>query len=645
MFIKYSTGQIPPKKSRGKESELEPEPVKKKTASRIVVKMKVTLSADDNIITDDLDAALELAKSISLTEAEEAQSSRKKLGRRSSRGVTIQDTPSTPKPKLATSKPKLKGAQSLTPAEKEVADIMQALKERNKTSKRQPGTKGSSEGISIVPGVPDESIVVFATSSERTGTKPRVPDKENDITEENVILEWGSEQESKYSEEDKLDNEEKDDKEGDADDEGDDHISDTQDTDDEDDETESDEDEIYKYKIRVRKDEDEEILNAEAEYSIKGDAEESDVAKADAEKTEEAKDDYKKAELPLTSSILSMYSCFGDQFLKISSDTSLVGIVKDTTNAEISSLLDIKIQFEVRVPTSVISEPIVLTPVQETSSATPVTVLPFPSVSTTPPAPQQTTTPIPLPPIITDAPTITIAIPESDALSVVQLRVAKLEKDVSELKNVDHFAATMATLKSQVSTVVDNYLGSKLGDALQKALQKHSEDLIQKRFVKPAPESSKVKTPTVNLEKGSEKSALEILKTKKEQAEKQKTPKFTIKSTDNATLKELYHALMEALIEDENVMDKGVDDTVKYYKRKHDDDEDDDDEDPPARPNQASAKELVEEPIAEVVMDDAGEEVVHDDDQPQDASEPKTAKTPNPEWFIQPPRLPTPNPE
>ncbi|GJT42855.1 hypothetical protein Tco_0951570, partial [Tanacetum coccineum] len=38
----------------------------------------------------------------------------------------------------------------------------------------------------------------------------------------------------------------------------------------------------------------------------------------------------------------------------------------------------------------------------------------------------------------------------------------------------------------------------------------------------------------------------------------------------------------------------------------------------------ASAKEPVEESIAEVVMDDAGDDVVHDEDQPQDASKPKT---------------------
>ncbi|GKG09527.1 hypothetical protein Tco_0338273, partial [Tanacetum coccineum] len=103
--------------------------------------------------------------------------------------------------------------------------------------------------------------------------------------------------------------------------------------DDEDAKTESDEDEIYKYKIRMRKDEDVEMSYAEVENSDKG---------------------------------------FGDQFLKLSSDSSLVSTVKDTTDVEINFLLEVKIQSEVphiqspsmlRVPVFVISEPLVLTPV------------------------------------------------------------------------------------------------------------------------------------------------------------------------------------------------------------------------------------------------------------------------------------------
>nr|GEZ31692.1 hypothetical protein [Tanacetum cinerariifolium] len=179
-----------------------------KSSGKRRVKKKVTLSAYDNIISDDLDVALELAKSISKTKVEEAEqarqvhathtrivtkyvpeSAKKKSGGRSSKSVVIQDTPSALKSKLANSKTKLKG----------------------------------------------------------TGIKLGVLDEEKDITEEKV------------------------DKDDDVDDEGNDHISDIQDADDEDVKTKSDKDDIYKYKIRVRKDDDEEMINAKVDDSDKGD--------------------------------------------------------------------------------------------------------------------------------------------------------------------------------------------------------------------------------------------------------------------------------------------------------------------------------------------------------------------------------------
>ncbi|GJS94388.1 hypothetical protein Tco_0801356 [Tanacetum coccineum] len=387
------------------ESEPEPKPARKNTSSKRRVKKKVTLSTDDNIISNDPDAALEI-----MTEHVPESTRRRKSGK-------------------VTSDPPKKG----------------------------------------------------------------------------------DEQDSEYSDDDN-DDVEKDDKDGDADDEGDDHISDTQDVDDEDVKTESDEDDIYKYKIRVRKDEDEEMLNAEVDDSNKGDEEVTDAAKADAEKTSEVKDDAKKTELPPSSSSLSVSSGFGDQFLKLSSDSPLVSTVKDTTDSEINSLLEVKIQSEVphtqspsmlSVPVSVISEPTVL------------------------------------------------------------------------IHKIDLSAEALAALKTQVPSVVDSYLGSKVGDVFQKELKKHTTDLIQKYYLQQIPESSKKQTPTLDLEHGSEKSASGILKIKREQAEKQHTPKFTIKSTDKAALEEydlkstlyqsmhanksfnrnptnhrLYHALMEALIED-----------------------------------------------------------------------------------------------
>ncbi|GJS82453.1 hypothetical protein Tco_0748994 [Tanacetum coccineum] len=168
-----------------------------------------------------------------------------------------------------------------------------------------------------------------------------------------------------------------------------------------------------------------------------------------------------------------------------------------------------------------------------------------------------------------------------------------------------------------VPLVVDKYLGTKLDDALLKTLERYTAYLVEKYFVLPAPESSK--------KQESEKSHKEIIIIKREQEEKKQEPTYNIKLNDKAALEEfdlksalfksmhknksanrnpanyrLYHALMEALIEDENAMDKEVTDTVKDHKRKHDgdDDDDDDDEGPPARLNQgkSSKKRRTKEP-------------------------------------------------
>ncbi|GJZ43443.1 hypothetical protein Tco_0590698 [Tanacetum coccineum] len=587
MFLKYSTGQIPPKNSRGKGSqgkktaytpmadvdvskEFDSKPAKKIPTSRRVVKKKVTISIVDNIILDP-NVALELGKPISLTEASEEEAARQVHATH----VRIV-TKSVPEP--ARRRPS--GAQSLTPEEQEVVDTMQALKESKKTSKRHPGSEGSSKGTGRIPRVPDGSKIISATSNEGIGTKPGVPNeekKDDDDDDKSIDLEMTDDEETV-----------------------DDFIHDDE---------------------QVIDNEDEKMTNAKVEESRKGDAEIYDVAKADAKNIEEIKDDAKKAELPPTTSSLS-----------------------DTTDAEIYSLLDIKIQSEVpyiqspfvlTIPVLVIYMPVVPTPIAEPPSVAPsTTLLPHLSVSTIPPVPHQTTEPIPTPPITTDAPTITTAVPESDALSAVQLRVAKLKKDVSKLKKIDH------------------------------------RDLIQKYFVKPAPESSKIQKPIIDLEQESEKSALEIRKIKKEQAAKQKMQKYTIKSTDKA-------ALRDSLIENENAIDKEIarihkettklDKTwVKYIKRQEEKNQRGKSFQEPISTTKetskgkapskssktgksATAKELVEESIVEVVMDDAvntaGEDVVYDDDKPQYTSEPKTYKTLNQDWFKQPPRPPTLDPE
>ncbi|GKC54125.1 hypothetical protein Tco_1076870 [Tanacetum coccineum] len=165
---------------------------------------------------------------------------------------------------------------------------------------------------------------------------------------------------------------------------------------------------------------------------------------------------------------MSVLSSFGNQFLNLSSDTSLIGTTKECAYIKINSLLDIQIQQEVphiqspfilTLRVSVIPEPTILSPIPEIPIVTPVTtLLPPPSVTNITHVLQQQTTPIPTVPISTAAPTATIV---PDPLLVIVQRVSKLEKDVQELKQVDDSPTILKIIRSQVPAAVDKYLGSK----------------------------------------------------------------------------------------------------------------------------------------------------------------------------------------
>ncbi|GKB63443.1 hypothetical protein Tco_0919629, partial [Tanacetum coccineum] len=286
-----------------------------------------------------------------------------------------------------------------------------------------------------------------------------------------------------------------------------------------------DSDDIYKYRINVRKNADTEIKDAEKTINI----------------TKET------TEQPLTSSSFSVPYNYGNQFLNLSHNEEIF------------------------------KQPPVLQP-----------TTPIPTTITTQP-------------INTEASAITTAIPEITPFITLQLRVAKLEQDMSEVKKFDHSADVLASIQSQVPPVVDKYLGTKLDDALLKTLERHTADLVEKYSMLPTLESSK--------KQESKKSQEEIIRIKREQEEKNQEPTYTIKSSDQAALEEfdlksalfksmhknksanrnpanyrLYHALIEALIEDGNAMDKEVADTVRDHKRKHDADEG-----PPAGSNQGKS--------------------------------------------------------
>ncbi|GKC44320.1 hypothetical protein Tco_1062042, partial [Tanacetum coccineum] len=250
--------------------------------------------------------------------------------------------------------------------------------------------------------------------------------KEKVTSEANVILDWGSEQESEYSEEDQGDDEnipwestDKDEVKKNDDDTDDDKSINLKQTNDE--ETE---DELIHGEEQVNDNEDEKTSDAKVTDSKKTDEEITDAEKADAQKAEEVKNDVKKAELPPSGS--SLFVSLGFEIPHIQSP------------------------YVLNVHVSVIFEPSVLTPIPETPSAAPATTLLPPSyVSTIPHVPLQSTTPIPTPPITTEAPYVTM-IP--DPLYVVIQRVFVLEKDVKELKEDDNTTTPHASLKRECTS-------------------------------------------------------------------------------------------------------------------------------------------------------------------------------------------------
>ncbi|GKE70153.1 hypothetical protein Tco_1528225, partial [Tanacetum coccineum] len=89
------------------------------------------------------------------------------------------------------------------------------------------------------------------------------------------------------------------------------------------------------------KHDDDEVVDEEKANEEMPDSEKADEEMADAEK-----DNKEKPKLPPSSSSLSLSSDYGNQFLNVSSDVSLVGTVKETSDTEINSLLDIPVQQE-----------------------------------------------------------------------------------------------------------------------------------------------------------------------------------------------------------------------------------------------------------------------------------------------------------
>nr|GEY37016.1 hypothetical protein [Tanacetum cinerariifolium] len=191
--------------------------------------------------------------------------------------------------------------------------------------------------------------------------------------------------------------------------------------------------------INIEETDDDELTESDNEDQEMDDAEKNDEDKVEEEKDidqelalyEQAKDyqvgvlaSKTHKEKPILFVFISSHSVssnYGNKFLISSPERSLMGTVKESVNAKITSMVDVQIQQKMLyVPLAPLHDVLASVVPPTPTMPTPLPILTITTITTT------------------VAPTSTFVDPESKTLSALQLRVSDLEKEVKELKQVNH---------------------------------------------------------------------------------------------------------------------------------------------------------------------------------------------------------------
>ncbi|GKE03233.1 hypothetical protein Tco_1395251 [Tanacetum coccineum] len=211
--------------------------------------------------------------------------------------------------------------------------------------------------------------------------------------------------------------------------------------------------------------------------------------------------------------------------------------------------------------------------------------------------------------------------------SVVQ-RFTELEQAVKELKQVNHSIAILASIKSQVPSVVKDYLGSSLPDAFQKNFLPKFLPQAVKEALEKSPLSLGQSFPLRSIRYSSSGVFFkyELKKILYEKMHKSHS------NLTHVTHQELFDVLAWSMLLDETNMEKGDKPDSVPKKRDRGDDHD---EDPSAGSNQ-------EEPVKELVFEKALDDVEQTFDDKIDTADetqadviPKISKK---DWFKDSPK-------
>ncbi|GJS73407.1 retrovirus-related pol polyprotein from transposon TNT 1-94 [Tanacetum coccineum] len=467
-------------------------------------------------------------------------------------------------------KTKAKGLTILSEVALTGAEQLKLATKRSKTQFYSSHASGSGDGVDTQSKVPDEQQKKSSGTDKGTDTIPGVLDVP--IYEfESEKESWGdSEDEDNENDSDDISDEGDDDNDGNDgdDDANDDDKQEGDDTDDDDEETDSDRTESDRIKIPILDQSTTEYYEEEEE---KIDDEETMDEEEDDEVTKELYDDvnlgFKKEEedahLTLTP-VLDTHKSGGlTQSSSVSSNfTSKLLNLDNPSPAdnEIASLMDTTAQHATTIP-------------EITSSFT--TTNPPPPPFFNPLSQQATPTPTPT---NSEATTSFPSLPDFSSVFRFNDRVTKLEKGLSEIKQVDQYAQAL----SFIPAIVDRYMDNKLREAINKAFLAHNLDLldfanhvIEKNVtesVEAAVLTSSSSQPTSTYEAVASLSEFELTKKLIDKMEKNKL-------YDKAKYKKkLYDALVKSYNTDKDLFDS----YGEVFSLKRSRDERDKDRDPSA---------------------------------------------------------------
>ncbi|GJR56411.1 hypothetical protein Tco_1406932 [Tanacetum coccineum] len=370
-----------------------------------------------------------------------------------------------------------------TPALLEDAQLKKALKKsRQETHKLQ--ASGSSEGADFESKVLDES------KAKPSGTDEGTDDESNDDDDDNDVVNKDGDNKDNDGDSDAYDSERtdldldeevnpnhnlKDDKEEETQDDEYVHTPDYYVPTDEESHEENREfdkeeyDELYKDVNIMPKD-------TKPKKEGKGDAEKTNAGLEDVSQEKTYEQVVEDVHVTLTSSQKNDSS---KQSSSISSDFTSKFLNLDNvppTDSEVPSLMNVKTYQD---DSSTHAPPLLTVPVMvilETSTVSSITVPPTIQQITLIPL-QSTPTPTPTTELTTS---LIPALPDFSSLFGFDQRVSALEMEISQLKQVDHSAQLLATVKQQILAIVEDLLSSRIRFATQTALQSYTAEFEKK---------------------------------------------------------------------------------------------------------------------------------------------------------------------